>query len=1002
MVDRAVSPTFVGRTAELQAARGALERAAAGTPSHVLVAGEAGVGKSRFVSQVAALAGGLAFRVVQAGCVLVGEAGLPYGPIAEMLRELARDLEPDILARAIAGDGPELARLAPILTQGEQPALVQDQWAQSRLFDALQGFLHRLAADRPLLLIIDDLHWADPGTRDALTYLIPNLRGDRIALALTVRSDELHRRHPLVPWLVEVERSGRVQRIDLERFENADTRALLAGITGSEPAVDIVERIQRRSDGNPFFVEELVMAGAAGSGMNRLPATLREVLVARLATIPEDAQRVLRMAAVAGRSVDHALLGLVARLSDVELDEALRAAVSSQLLVSDDSDSDTLVFRHALIQEAAYDDLLPGERRRLHGAFAEALAARTEGRHGPPAGAWAELAHHWAAARVDDRAALASVRAGDEALQSVAYTAALRHFEQAIELWDSVADPDVTLGLSRIELLERAAGAADHAGDYPRSVAIRKEVGSLSKGAGDPGQVALRMEQLGRSLWMMGDTEASLAAYNEAMALLPTERPTVERARVLAGMGQILMLVDRYEESIDMCSRAVEIAREVGARDVEGHALNSMGVSLAAHGRCQQGIAALEQSLAIGTEVGVANDIARAYVNLTDAFRFCGLDRRGADLAEEGIRRAEELGLQSSYRHPIALGGALVNYGLGRWADAARLAEVAERDSPTGRNSELYQLGYTICLTVATADRAIAERQLADFAVLLEGQPPEAQFAGQYAVARAEFELWGGRPLEASVAVEQGLTWLADGTAFYFKTRLHRMGAWALADLAEHHRAHRHEASAEAALRGAERHEQEAQEILARLGTDARDQREPGADLLTIGAEVARSRGASDPALWHASAERWDAQERPYYAACARWREAQAQLERGVRAAAIQPLREAARVAGELGARPLGAAIDGLARRGRIDLTTAMIGAEPPRTETAWDPYGLTAREREVLELVAEGRTNREIADALFISENTAGVHVSKILGKLNVSRRTEAASIAIRLARPS
>jgi DNA-binding CsgD family transcriptional regulator len=302
---------------------------------------------------------------------------------------------------------------------------------------------------------------------------------------------------------------------------------------------------------------------------------------------------------------------------------------------------------------------------------------------------------------------------------------------------------------------------------------------------------------------------------------------------------------------------------------------------------------------------------------------------------------------------------------------------------------------------VATAEPSIAEPLLARLAELLEGQPAEAQFAGQYAVGRAEFELWAGRPAAASAAVEDGLAWLAAGSAYYFVTRLHRMGAWAQADLATYHRARRALGQAEEAVRRAEQHQRDARAILAKLATDAADHGEPGADLMTVRAEVARANGASDPDLWHATAERWDAQERPYVAACARWREAEALLERGGRSAATRPLREAARVARELGARSLLAAIESLARRGRIDVTTVDPEMEQPRSEAAPDVYGLTAREREVLALIADGRTNREIADALFISENTAGVHVSRILAKLNVSRRTEAAAIAIRLARP-
>jgi DNA-binding CsgD family transcriptional regulator len=468
-------------------------------------------------------------------------------------------------------------------------------------------------------------------------------------------------------------------------------------------------------------------------------------------------------------------------------------------------------------------------------------------------------------------------------------------------------------------------------------------------------------------------------------------------------MGQILMLVDRYEESITLCTEAAEIARQLGARDIEGHALTTLGTSLGAHGSCEAGIRALQEGLAIGTELGISDDVGRAYVNLIDAMRFCGRDREGADLVRPALRRAEQLGVQKSYGHPIALGGSFINYGLGRWATAAELAGVAQRFRSAGRNSELYQLAYTVCLTVATAESAVAEQHLARLAELLEGQPTEAQFAGQHSVAAAEYALWMGRPEEARAIVDEGIARLSAGSAFYFLTRLHRMGAWAEADLAVRARARRSDGEMEVALGAARRHERELLDVLGKLGPDIGHRGEPGADMLTAAADGGRAAGESDPAQWHAVAERWDKQERPYQAAYSRWREAEAYLEHGNRAAGSAALVRAARSAGDLGARRLVEAVDALARRARIELSEAVTAEHRAKSDASAaaatpDPFGLTARERDVLALIADGRTNREIAEALFISENTAGVHVSRILGKLHVSRRAEAASIAVRL----
>src|SRR4029079_854538 len=260
------------------------------------------------------------------------------------------------------------------------------------------------------------------------------------------------------------------------RLDAGATHALLAAILEASPSPDLVEQIHRRSDGNPFFVEELLGAGTDTEG-GRLPPTLREVLLARIVALPEHAQTVIGVAAVAGGRVDHALLAHVAGLSGTDLLAVLRAAVGSQILVAAGSVRDGAAgdyeFRHALLQEAAYDDLLPGERQRLHRAFAEPLAARGAGSGAIAAGHWGELAYHWSAARDEPRAFEASVRAGGAAARAFAFADARRHDERALESWAMVDDPEALAGIDRVELLGRAAEAAWLAGDARRGVALR-------------------------------------------------------------------------------------------------------------------------------------------------------------------------------------------------------------------------------------------------------------------------------------------------------------------------------------------------------------------------------------------------------------------------------------------------------------------------------------------------------------------------------------------------
>src|SRR6266542_729496 len=305
VVRRVSCPVLVGRAAEVARLRAALERAAAGEPA-VVVAGEAGVGKTRLVAELLHDAADGGVVALTGGCLDVGDGVLAYAPLVEALRQLARVLEPGELERVLGGARAELARLVPELggpAAGGQAAVL----APARLFELLLGVLHRLAGRGPLLLVVEDLHWADQSTRDLLGFLVRNLRAG-VALVLTYRSDELHRRHPLRPFLAELDRGGRAERLELGRLGRRELAELLAGILDEPVAPALVGEILARSEGNPFFAEELLAAHLEGT---RLPSVLRDLVLARVEALSEMAQRVLQVAAVAGTRVDHELLAAV-------------------------------------------------------------------------------------------------------------------------------------------------------------------------------------------------------------------------------------------------------------------------------------------------------------------------------------------------------------------------------------------------------------------------------------------------------------------------------------------------------------------------------------------------------------------------------------------------------------------------------------------------------------------------------------------------------------------
>jgi predicted ATPase len=466
MGDRVQSPTLVGRVEEVQTLEAARRRAADGEPAVVLVGGEAGVGKTRLIADLTARCAADGMRVLYGGCVPVGGDGLPYAPIVEALRPLLDALGIDTVRGLVGPSWRELARLLPSL--GEPEPGPAGQAAQARLFELLLGLLARLSRQTPLAIVVEDLHWSDQSTRDLLAFLVRNLRRNRVLVVVTYRSDEPGQQR-LGAYLAELDRGGRVVRIELARLDQVQTAAQLVSILGTAPAADLVAAVFGRSEGNPLFTEELLAAVRAGSG--ELPPTLRDLLRGRVQALPERAQQVLAVAAVAGRRVPHRLLASVAGLDSQDLLQALRAAVAHQLLVARPGE-DSYQFRHALLREVVDADLLPGERAHLHAAYANALTKRPGLAGVSPAVLAAELAIHWEAAGEVDQALPARVEAGLAAERARAFAEADRHYQRALELWEQVADPGRPAGLDWVDLLTRAAEATSLTGTTERAIGL--------------------------------------------------------------------------------------------------------------------------------------------------------------------------------------------------------------------------------------------------------------------------------------------------------------------------------------------------------------------------------------------------------------------------------------------------------------------------------------------------------------------------------------------------
>jgi predicted ATPase/DNA-binding CsgD family transcriptional regulator len=550
MSPRVSCPDFVGRAVELARLEAALARAERGSASAVFVAGESGVGKTRLLRELEHRAVERSARVLRGECAAFGAGELAYAPIAAALRRLVRELDPAGVEELVGPARADLARLVPELgataPEDERPDALTaagDAFAQARLFGLLRGLLDRLGADAPVLFAVEDLHWADRSTLEFLSSLLHGLRDERLLLVCTYRSDELHRRHPLRPFLAEEERREVVQRLEVEPFSPGELGLQVAGILGAGADPAVVARLHVRCEGNAFFAEELLAAsdGAAGP----LPPSLRDVLSLRLEALPEDSRAVLRVAAAAGRQTGHRLLAAVAGLPEPALLEALRAAVVHHVLVRD---SDGYAFRHALLEEAAYADLLPGERTALHLALAEALS---DDPSLAGSAAAAELAHHWSAAHRMPEALAANVAAGIASERVCAFAEAAQHFERALEIWDLVEDADERSELGVTAVLGRAAQAAHCAGEHQRATTLGRRALQLAERTGDIASLTAEVEELARRARITLGAEVAVAPESSELARLAlTEREHSVLALVAEGhtnreIGETLFISEK-------------------------------------------------------------------------------------------------------------------------------------------------------------------------------------------------------------------------------------------------------------------------------------------------------------------------------------------------------------------------------------------------------------------------------------------------------------------------
>lgn len=966
---------LVGRDGELDELADLAGLTPGASPAAVLLGGDAGVGKTRLLTELGRRAEAAGWRTVVGHCLDFGDSALPYLPFTEILGRLAQE-QPELVGE-ITDAHPAVRQLLPgrrVLSGQVALAAGQGEGVErSELFETVQAVLERLAADGPVLVVVEDLHWADRSSRDLLGFLFQRRFAAPVCLVASYRSDDLHRRHPLRAAAAQWGRVPGVHRMQLGPLSDISVRALADAIQRGRLSEADLQTIVTRAEGNAFFAEELVEASEIEGGA--LPEDLASLLLVRVDQLDETARNVVRAASVSGRQVSHDLLAAVVDLDTGSLDRALRDAVDANVLVPSGT---SYAFRHALLGEAVYDDLLPGERVRLHAAYVDALCSNVA------QGTAAELARHARASHDVDTAVRASVEAGDDAMAVGGPDDAARHYELALELLvDPALPPSGLEDVDAVSVAGRASDALIAAGNVERAVdLLSDQLAALPQDAGPHDRATLLMGVANASLLLDSDVDA-LRLTTEALGLVGPE-PSALRAKVLSLHAFANAARQRVDEAARWAGEAVELARQVGLSRVELNAATTLA-------RLEERVGDPDTA-----RVNLEKIVAQAHADGDVAAELRGLHHLGALYYEQGRLpeaaesygaahvRAVEVGRPwAPYGFDARWMSAMVAYVAGRWDDALRIADTTGESAPEMHRAALASVA--LAVAAGRGDRSALDR-LPEIRDCWDRDGLIAIISGAAAI-----DLHGDAgDLDAALRmhddVVDAVTNLWQVPSFMAQVRL---GALMIGHLAQLVPSRPAGERTDLVRRGDEMLDV-ARAVAARAESRGRRMGPEGqAWLARAEAEHLRMRwltGFETPteeellAAWQATAGAFEAFPHQFELARSRSRLAAVLRSLGRVTEARQHADPARETAHALGSAPLLAEL-------RAAGVTA-VRAEPV-------PGSLTPREREILALVAEGRTNGEIARRLFISAKTVSVHVSNILAKLGAGGRTEAAALA-------
>lgn len=982
---------------------GLYDQASSGSPQFLLLAGETGVGKSMLIAEFVRAARLNGSLVIEGRAPPITGPVTPFAAITALLRSLA-DADPGPHASR-AGTASGLTQL--FLKPSERAS--PEGGAQILLFERLLRLLQRASEEStvPAVLIIEDLQWSDESSRQFISYLVANARSFPLFGIFTHRIGDPAGSTFLAPLMDELARTAQVEYLELLPFSGEDVAIQVGLLTHGAATPEAIGQIAKLSGGNPSVVEELVQTRNPDPS-----ASLRRLMLGRIAGLSDETQLFLRLAAVVGHMVPAALLDAAARSMKLDSGACARIARDARIIdVVEDQQSNVYAFRQPILQETLYADLLPGDRATMHGVVAKVLSGDPD-LHADPL-LRIELARHAVIAGHPD-APTALVSAAEAAEEMYAFRAAHEFYEQAISARASTGlqsqHRDIGFRLERLsspqpsdrELRIRSGQAASLAGDPHAAIERLRSVIATDR---DPDHRLI--SRLAQYSWEAGNRTEAVALYREVVdQLSDADLSASDQAEILRSGARTMQLAGDHRAAADWAARAVAIAHDSGLASAERRARSTLGAALALLGDVQGSLLASESTITDRPAASSTSMVRPRPSRITDLLadywtQSIVLDQAGrtsasADVAIEGWRKADRLGAGDSWGARLGALAARRLIDLGRWAPAAEIIDSMLGQATIGGPP----VGEILLLKARLQMRQGFLHEADTYISRARGSTGDQTLLAEamlFANVSAEQQIWRQQFTDASSIAEKAL--IEDSASDDRHTRMELAGiaVQAAADGAASARMRRSPSDCTAS-------ESTATELCGQLRGMVQAEAAPAprqrALVATAEAELMRARGSSDATLWKSVAEMWTALEMPFQLVYANWRRAEVLVTEAKRSPThTTELQAVHQSATRLGTHIILAHLESLARRARISLARREPSMQRTIGRASRGPsHGLTARELEVLALVADGRTNRQIGESLFITENTAGGHVSNILTKLNARNRMEAASIAVGL----